>query len=53
MFGSFRESKCFIRKSLTVSYKSMANENKKITLADVIGNLLEIINQALFIIKNL
>lgn len=43
----------FIRKSLTVAYKSLANENKKITLADVIGNLLEIINQALFIIKNL
>lgn len=43
----------FIRKSLTVSYKSMVNENKTITLADVIGNLLEIINQALFIIKNL
>ncbi|MBB6207648.1 hypothetical protein [Borreliella lanei] len=43
----------FIRKSLTVSYKSMVTENKTITLADVIGNLLEIINQALFIIKNL
>ncbi|AJA90493.1 hypothetical protein OY14_03535 [Borreliella chilensis] len=43
----------FIQKSLTVSYKSMVNENKKITLADVIGNLLEIISQALFIVKNL
>ncbi|QFI14802.1 hypothetical protein QIA37_04130 [Borrelia sp. CA_690] len=43
----------FIRKSLTVSYKLMTSENKKITLADVIGNLLGIISQALFIVKNL